>query len=237
MAAFEAVTDDVARQSPDLVVHGGDLVLNGARPADVVDRIRELGWPGVVGNTDEMLWNEGRQVEQEARAPRLAPLLRRLFEDSAPATREMLGEDRVEWLKTLAWDWRFDQILVVHARPGDLWSSPMPDASDEELVGCYGGQGAETIVYGHIHRPYVRTVKPGLVVANSGSAGLSYDGDWRASYLLFDDVDAIPKVRRIEYDVERDVRDLSATGYPHHAWLAQIKRTGRYQDPTRLDAD
>jgi hypothetical protein len=52
------------------------------------------------------------------------------------------------------------------------------------------------------------------VVANSGSAGLSYDGDWRASYLLFDDVDAIPKVRRIEYDVERDMRDLSATGYP-----------------------
>ena len=46
LRALEAVTDDLRRQAPDLVVHGGDLALNGPRPAEVVDRIRELGWPG-----------------------------------------------------------------------------------------------------------------------------------------------------------------------------------------------
>ena len=30
------------RQAPDLVVHAGDLALNGPRPAEVVDRIREV---------------------------------------------------------------------------------------------------------------------------------------------------------------------------------------------------
>jgi putative phosphoesterase len=234
MAALDAVVEDVARQSPDVIVHAGDLVLNGPRPADVVDRIRELGWPGVVGNTDEMLWNEARRAGQEERAPRLRPLLRVLFEDSAPATREMLGEERIAWLRTLESEWRLDQMPVVHARPGDLWSAPTPDASDEELVGSYGGQSARIVIYGHIHRPYVRTVGPGLTVANSGSAGLSYDGDWRASYLLFEDEDATPEIRRIEYDIESEARDLSASNYPNHEWLVQIKRTGRYQDPTLL---
>ena len=46
LRALEAVTDDLRRQAPDLVVHGGELVLNGPRPAEVVDRIRELGGPG-----------------------------------------------------------------------------------------------------------------------------------------------------------------------------------------------
>jgi len=61
LAALDAVAEDIALQGPDLVVHGGDLVLNGPGPADVVDRIRELGWPGVMGNTDEMLWNRARR--------------------------------------------------------------------------------------------------------------------------------------------------------------------------------
>ena len=52
LAALEAVLADLKAMSVDLVVHGGDLVANGARPAQVVDIIRELSWPGVCGNTD-----------------------------------------------------------------------------------------------------------------------------------------------------------------------------------------
>ena len=56
LTALEAVVADLRRRAPDVVVHGGDLALMGPRPAEVVDRVRELGWPGVVGNTDELLW-------------------------------------------------------------------------------------------------------------------------------------------------------------------------------------
>ena len=44
-----------------------------------------------------------------------------------------------------------------------------------------------------------------MIVANSGSVGLPFDGDQRASYLLVDGTDAT--VRRVEYDVERVVVD------------------------------
>ena len=45
---------DLKSVAPDVVVHGGDLVANGARPAEIVDAIRDIGWPGVCGNTDEI---------------------------------------------------------------------------------------------------------------------------------------------------------------------------------------
>src|SRR6266478_3239047 len=54
--AFEAVLADLRHTSPDLILHGGDLADGGASPVEIVDQIRELGWQGVVGNTDEMLF-------------------------------------------------------------------------------------------------------------------------------------------------------------------------------------
>jgi len=80
LTALEAVVADLRRRGADIVVHGGDLALMGPRPAEVVDRIRELGWSGVVGNTDELLWRPGEHARQLARAPALAALLALLFD-------------------------------------------------------------------------------------------------------------------------------------------------------------
>ncbi|PYU57499.1 MAG: YfcE family phosphodiesterase, partial [Acidobacteria bacterium] len=54
--ALEAVVADLQQIAPDVVVHGGDLAAGGAHPAEIIDQVRSLGWPGVRGNTDEMLW-------------------------------------------------------------------------------------------------------------------------------------------------------------------------------------
>ena len=49
--AFEAVLADLRQTSPDLILHGGDLADSGSSPAEIVDRVRDLGWQGGVGNT------------------------------------------------------------------------------------------------------------------------------------------------------------------------------------------
>jgi putative phosphoesterase len=221
LAALDAVIVDLDREGPDVVLHGGDLALMGARPAEVVDRIRELGWPGVVGNTDELLWRPEELAVQEERAPKLRTLLRLLFEKYAPATRHLLGEERVGWLQSLPGELRHGDMLLVHASPGDLWRAPMPDAAEDELLEVYGGRDAALAVYGHIHRPFVRRLK-GLTVANSGSCGMSFDGDPRASYLLVDGNEV--QVRRVDYDVERDIADLQAVGYPDAERLGEVRR-------------
>src|SRR5918912_491056 len=215
LAALDAVSADLARHDPDLVIHLGDVVVLGPRPAAVVDRIRELGWPGVLGNTDEMLWEPALQQEQER--------------PSLPWAREHLGAERIAWLRTLSREWRHHDLLAMHASPGDLWSAPMPDAPERTLVETYGGRGASLVAYGHIHRPYVRRL-PGCTIMNSGSVGLPYDGDWRASYLLLED--GVPSIRRVAYDLERALDDLRAAGYPLATWQAEVQRQGRFTRPS-----
>src|SRR5258708_7167447 len=208
LTAFEAVLRDLEQMAPDLIVHGGDLATHGHRPAEVVDRIRDAVWPGVVGNTDEMLW----RPEQYEEISQLNPaLIRVLFQSLAPATRSLLGETRVEWLKSLPSQWRHDGIALVHAAPGDLWRAPMPDATDEVLRHTYKSLKAELVVYCHIHRPYIRPM-PGITVCNTGSVGMPLDGDRRASYLLVDS--GVPQTKRVEYDVEAEIRGLLASTYP-----------------------
>jgi diadenosine tetraphosphatase ApaH/serine/threonine PP2A family protein phosphatase len=114
---------------------------------------------------------------------------------------------------------------VVHAAPDDAWRSPPAAASDDELRREYGPLTSRRVVYGHIHHAYVRRL-PSLTVANSGSVSLSYDGDPRAAYALVDQ-DRI-EIRRVWYDVEKEIAKLSASGDPFAQSTATTLRTGRY---------
>jgi putative phosphoesterase len=226
-AAFEAVLADLRKTSPDLVLHGGDLADSGSGAVDIVDRIRDLGWEGVAGNTDETLFRPDSLQEFATQAPHLRTLFDAV-EEMAAWTRERLGEDRLAWLKGLPVTQIRPGFAMVHATPASLWRAPMPEAGDAEIEAAYGSLGSAVVCYGHIHRPYVRSVRQ-RIVANSGSAGQPHDGDPRACYLLIDD--SVPRVRRVEYDVEAELRALRACGIPHAAWVAKILSTARPQMP------
>jgi predicted phosphodiesterase len=119
-------------------------------------------------------------------------------------------------------------VGLVHGSPESAWRAPTPEASDADLESVYGPLRQPIAIYGHIHRPYVRSVS-GMTVANTGSVSLSYDGDRRAAYLLVDD--STPSIRRVEYDVENEIRILCSCGLPHAEWIAKILRSGRPQMP------
>src|ERR1700730_806265 len=89
--AFEAVLADLRQTSPDLIMHGGDLADGGASPVEIVDRIRELGWQGVIGNTDEML-SRPASLEEFASQSSAPPSLWAAVREMAAFTREVLGE-------------------------------------------------------------------------------------------------------------------------------------------------
>jgi putative phosphoesterase len=228
LAALEAVVGDLRLTAPDLVLQAGDVAVIGPRPVEVVDRLRELAWSSIIGNTDQMLWEPAVRAEQERRAPRLRSWLAVLFDLLGPWAAEQLGDERLAWLRSLPEEHSAGGVRLVHASPGDLWRAPMPEAADADLVATYGGADAAVAVYGHIHRPFVRQ-PPGLTVANCGSVGLPWDGDPRAAYLLVDD--GRPSVRRVEYDMERASRDLTTSGFPLPAWLEGVQRTARFTRP------
>jgi putative phosphoesterase len=225
--AFDAVLGDLRLVSPDMIVHGGDLSAGGMCPAEIIDQIRQLGWPGVRGNTDEMLCNPQRLADYAAAEPKLAPILSRVAE-TIPPTQAILGAERLRWLESLPAVHRHECFTLVHASPEDLWRAPAPSAGDDELQKTYASLAAQVVVYGHIHCSYIRKLQS-MTVANTGSVSQSYDGDRRASYLVLDGENLT--IRRVEYDVEAEAKELSLCGLPHVGWLSRILLAGKYCPP------
>src|SRR5437660_8245553 len=125
--AFEAVLADLRQTSPDLILHGGDLADAGASPVEIVDQIRDLGWQGVVGNTDEMLFRPESLAEFAGPSPKLQPLFAAIGEMAA-ASREALGEERLGWLGALPRAQLHGPLALVHASPESPWRAPAPEA-------------------------------------------------------------------------------------------------------------
>jgi predicted phosphodiesterase len=227
--ALEAVLADLKQSSPDLIVQGGDLAFGGAHPGEVIDQVRSLGWPGVAGNTDEVLWTQERLTEMAAAHPKLSSLLSRLQELVAPMCSH-IGDGRLSWMKTLPTVHLGDGFAVVHASPRNLWRAPMANATDEEMQTTYSQLGVPVVIYGHIHVSFLRRL-PGLTVVNAGSVSQSYDGDRRAAYAVIDGPNVT--IRRVEYNVASEAKELLGSGLPHAEWLSQILLAGKYCPPER----
>jgi hypothetical protein len=212
LTAFEAVLADIRRCSPDLVLHGGDLADAGSSPLEIVDHIRSLGWAGVLGNTDEMLVQPG-SLEAFAAQSSAPPALWDAIRQIASVTRSVLGEERLAWLSELPFAKTQENFALVHATPESCWRTPSADATDAELETLYGSLGRPVVTFGH----------------NAGSVGLSYDGDPRASYLIL--TDGVPSIRRVEYNVEKELKALALCGLPGAEWTAKMLRKSSPEMP------
>src|SRR2546430_4660247 len=152
--ALEAVVADLRQIAPDVVVHGGDLAAGGAHPAEIIDQVRSLGWPGVRGNTDEMLWAPQRLAEYAATNPKIAPILAMVQETIHP-TLASIGEERLRWLEGLPALYSQPGFSLVHASPDDLWRAPLVQPNNEEIHKNYERLAADITSYRDIPLCYI----------------------------------------------------------------------------------
>jgi putative phosphoesterase len=228
LTAFDAVVADVHTAAPDLVFHGGDLADGGSCQIEIIDRIRDLGWQGVKGNGDQML-SEPESLDEFASQSSAPPGIWICVREMAAATRALLGSERLSWLGELPIAVTTQEFAIVHATPESCWkapptNAPPTNASDEELHEIYGGLNRAIAVFGHVHIASIRSLSatPTLLI-NTGSVGLPFDGDPRASYLLLDE--GKPTIRRVNYSVDREVALLSSSGMPHADWTIRMLRS------------
>jgi len=219
--ALEAI---VAAEAFDRVIVVGDLVSYGPHPREVVDWVREHATITVRGNHDDAL-----ACGSDCRC---APASKPLALATRAVHRTLLGPEQVGFLgglpQTATLDASGCRLFAVHASPRDHFYryTLTPDAPDQHLREETEGVPADIVLLGHTHLPMARRVD-GRLVVNPGSVGQPRDGNPHAAYAVIEDGDVT--LKRIDYDVERTIRDLRAMPIPAAIvdGLTSILRAGR----------
>jgi protein phosphatase len=174
LPALEAVVADVEKQSIDEVWCGGDIGWAGPWASECIATVRDGGWTTVKGNAD--VWITGD--------PQTVPPGKARTKAERMAHEHAVSEDDARWLLNLPLGHSGPgSILLVHGTPDSQFDAPMPDAPAAEFA-PYEGRAA-IVVYGHVHRAFVRRLADSTIVCNTGSVGLPMDSD-TACYLIVD---------------------------------------------------
>ena len=168
LAALDAVLAEVPDDAT--IVVGGDICAGGDRASEVLTRLRGLGervvW--VRGNADREL-----HPDEEGLAPP---------EFLEPA-RAQLSEEEIEFLHDLPDTQVVGDVLYCHASPRndlDIFTERTPE---NRIAFLFEGLDVSTVVCGHTHTQYERTVG-GVRVVNAGSIGMPYEDEPGAYWLL-----------------------------------------------------
>jgi putative phosphoesterase len=232
VAALEAALKDIAPHKPDRILVTGDLVLNGPRPVEALDRVRELEAAGafvIQGNTDVAV----ADGDYAAAFPWLdeVPASQRA---AAEWAREQLSEDQLDYLRRLPAERRLltedDLVLVCHGSPGSQTLGLPPDLDPSVTVERVTRTDARVICCGHTHVSDVRELGRKLIV-NPGSCGYAFDGEPSACWAMVtvDPEDGpTAQLYRPAYDAQTASEEVSARGLPGDVYRAATIRTGRF---------
>ena len=227
LPALEAVLAELARQPGiDRRVCLGDLVGYAPFPNEVIDRVRELGIPTLMGNYDDGV---GFARDDCGCAYRNAEERER-GEQSFAWTKAEVTPERKAFLRTLMPELRLTlggaRLLLVHGSPrriNEYLYEDRPLASFQRLA---RSAEADAIVFGHTHLPYTKDVD-GVLFVNAGSVGKPKDGDPRACYAILEARDGALSVefRRVAYDIKAVVEAIRHGPLP--AAFAAMLEAGR----------
>jgi putative phosphoesterase len=168
LAALEAVLAEVPDDAT--IVVGGDICAGGEQPSETLTRLRGLGdrvaW--LRGNADRELY-----PGEEGLAP----------PEFLEEARSQLSEEEIAFLHDLPPTQRIGDVLYCHASPRndlDIFTERTPEA---RIAFLFDGLDVDTVVCGHTHTQYERTVADVRVV-NAGSVGAAYEDEPGAYWLL-----------------------------------------------------
>lgn len=216
LAALHAVTEDIERWAPDMVVVAGDIVNRGpesGRCLELVLRLEaERGWRVLRGNHERYVL----QFDRDRGRPEFAPGSPR-HELSRPIswTHRQVA-DRIATIaalpESLTVDIGGETLVVYHAsarHDRDGISRGSPDAELREQI----DPSATIFCVGHTHTPFARRLGETLVV-NVGSVGLSFDHDTRAAYARLTRGRAgwAAEIVRLPYDLQATLRAFAEGG-------------------------
>jgi putative phosphoesterase len=168
LAALEAVLAEMPEDAT--IVVGGDICAGGEQPSETLTRLRGVG--------DRVAWLRGNaDRELFPGEDGLAP------PEFLETARSKLSEEEIEFLHELPPTQRIGDVLYCHASPRndvDIFTERTPE---ERIAFLFEALDVPTVVCGHSHTQYDRTVA-GVRVVNAGSVGMPYEEEPGAYWLL-----------------------------------------------------
>jgi predicted phosphodiesterase len=201
LPALEAVLREVSAAGVDRIVVGGD-VLPGPMPCDALDALFALAVPAtfITGNGEVAVL-----AERAGRDSGVPPQYRGAIQWVASQISDDHARRIAAWPKTA----RVGDVLFCHATPRSENEIFVRTTPEERLIPIFAAAGAPTVVCGHTHMQFDRTVGTVRLV-NAGSVGMPF-GEPGAHWLL---LEQRLEHRRTPYDLHDAAARIRATAYP-----------------------
>ncbi len=184
LPALNAVLKDIGSFRPDQVFCLGDLTDAAPWHNEVIELLRSLHIPVIMGNHDERIAFDhpiiplGKHSPEEQQAREIA----------INFTKATITAENRDFLASLPRSIRltFESFTLVLAhgstRSNEEYLYEQHDADD--LTDLLAAQQADVLVVGHTHLSYVRPLSAtGKMVINAGSVGRTKEADGLAAYL------------------------------------------------------
>jgi len=222
--AFESVDADIKKQKVDQLVCLGDAIQGGPQPAAVVQRLRKLSCPVVMGNADAWLLS-GTETGDEGIPPER---LKKMGEIRDWSLSQLSEDDRTfisNFQPTITLNLEGDlNVLCFHGSPASFDDVILPTAPQEEFHKFLGAYADHILTGGHTHAQQIRR-NGELFFFNPGSVGFAYShnqpddqfhADPWAEYaiLTIEDGQTSLEFRRVPFDVNELIRVYRKSGRP-----------------------
>jgi putative phosphoesterase len=215
LPALQAALVRIDELDVDAIYCGGDLVGYGPHPNEVCALISERGIPTIYGNYDHAIARE----LTDCGCAYVTAHDRELGQRSVDWTLAHTDQASKDFMRALPFDLCFEvgdtSVHLVHGSPRKVNEYLFEDKPARLYERLAAAEEADTLVFGHTHKPWVRE-HGGVLFVNCGSVGKPKDGDPRAAFavLAADPAGVRVTIERVAYDAAAVARDVEAAGLP-----------------------
>jgi putative phosphoesterase len=222
--AFEKVEADIKRRGVDQIVCLGDAIQGGPEPLAVVQRLRRLNCPTMMGNADAWMLSgkdTGREAIPPERMKKMEAIRQWSLSQLTDADRAFIGNFKPTI--TISLEKNLD-LLCFHGSPVDFDDVILPASSEDEFQKFLGSYNGNILTGGHTHAQQIRRLGKHFFF-NPGSVGFAYshhqpDGQFHAdpwaeyAILTVEDSQMGLEFRRVPFDTNELIRIYRQSGRP-----------------------
>jgi diadenosine tetraphosphatase ApaH/serine/threonine PP2A family protein phosphatase len=223
LEALDAVQQAYQQEQIDEYIFLGDAVGYGANPNECCEIIRSLASISLLGNHDAACCGKTDVA---------------WFVDHARVaidwSMKILTPENLQWLSSLDYQFRKDSLIFSHGSPIQPENFDyVLDSNQAASIFKFMNNNSSVVFVGHAHYAFsffqssdqnssiyvsmetnLQLKEGNNYIFSLGSVGQPRDGDYRASYSIFDTESMLYLCKRVDYDVHSASRKIEKAGLP-----------------------